>query len=156
MKTIQELYNEITANDKLKEEYLKAYDEGSVAGFLSLHDCPASADELCVLFKMPKPEAAPVMLDDETLDEVSGGGSTGFINNSIGGKDYLLIENDEINNLILKTNTSFINNSAINSEPNPIDKADFNIKESTFIDNRIIYNKNNEIKYINETDFNKN
>ena len=134
MKTIEELYNEIMANDKLRKEYLKAYDEESIADFLSLHDCPASADEFCDMFKMPSSENNFLMLDDETLDEVSGG-LNGFIDNSIGGENYFLNENECF---IIQTKTNFINNSAKNEGTTIINNTDFNIKQSMFIDNKVI------------------
>lgn len=134
MKTIEELYNEIMANDKLRKEYLKAYDEESIADFLSLHDCPASADELCDMFKKLSSENNFLMLDDETLDEVSGG-LNGFIDNSIGGENYFLNENECF---IIQTKTNFINNSAKNERTTIINNTDFNIKQSMFIDNKVI------------------
>jgi hypothetical protein len=74
------------------------------------------------------------MLDDETLDEVSGG-LNGFIDNSIGGEDYFLNENECF---IIQTKTNFINNSAKNEGTTFINNTDFNIKQSMFIDNKVI------------------
>ena len=46
MKTLQELYKEIMANEKLKDEIVKAYKAGKVVEFVKAHGCNATMDEI--------------------------------------------------------------------------------------------------------------
>lgn len=71
MKTIEELYNEVVANEELKKEFitLKA-DE--VEDFAKAHGCEATLDEIKDFFKSRKESGE---LSDAELSQVSGGKS---------------------------------------------------------------------------------
>lgn len=59
MKTMEELFAEIKANQKLKEEALEALQSGTLADFLKAHDCSASVKE-AVRFVKAKAEKSGI------------------------------------------------------------------------------------------------
>ena len=69
MKTVQELYNEIIADDELKKAYFKATQDGKLWEFIAEHDCDATVEELDE-FMMARPAGE---LSDDELDNVAGG-----------------------------------------------------------------------------------
>ena len=72
MKTLQELYNEITASDELKAAFADAAKGGKAAEFLKAQGCEATAEELAAFLKGQKSGE----LSDEELDNVGGGCDT--------------------------------------------------------------------------------
>ena len=71
MKTIQELYNEIMANQELKAQFIEAASTGKQAEFLKQHDCQATAEEVLAFLKAKEQEDAPLSLDK--LENAAGG-----------------------------------------------------------------------------------
>lgn len=61
MKTKEELLKEVLADDKLKEEALKAVKADKLADFLKAHDCDASVEEV-IAFVKKKAEKAGIPL----------------------------------------------------------------------------------------------
>lgn len=57
MKTMEELFKEVLANDKLKEEAVKAIKADKLADFLKAHNCNASVDEVIAFVKAKAEEA---------------------------------------------------------------------------------------------------
>lgn len=51
MKTIQDLYKEIVADKKLREELLAAFQAGKVEEFAKAHGCNATMDEIKAFVK---------------------------------------------------------------------------------------------------------
>ena len=70
MKTLQDLYSEVIANDELKTEFMEAAKDGRPMEFLKAHDCEATAEELAAFMK----ERTTGELSDEELDDAAGGG----------------------------------------------------------------------------------
>ena len=68
MKTLQELYKEITASDELKTAFVEAAKDGKTADFLKEQGCEATAEELAAFLKGQTGE-----ISDEELDSVAGG-----------------------------------------------------------------------------------
>ena len=71
MKTFQEFYNEILANDELKAAFAEAAKSGKTEEFLKAQGCEVTAEELAEFLKSQTGE-----LSDEELDNASGGCST--------------------------------------------------------------------------------
>ena len=69
MKTIEELYNEVIANEDLKEEFIKAFEENKVEEFMKKNGCDATMEDL----KQFASEEIP--LSEDELDNAAGGGS---------------------------------------------------------------------------------
>ena len=69
MKTLQDLYNEVIANDELKTEFMEAAKDGRPMEFLKAHDCEATEEELSAFLK----ERESGELSDEELDNAAGG-----------------------------------------------------------------------------------
>jgi hypothetical protein len=59
-KTLEELYKEIVADEKMKDGIVKAYKEGKVVEFVKAHGCDATMDEI-VAFAKTKLEDFPVL-----------------------------------------------------------------------------------------------
>ncbi len=72
MKTLEQLYEEISANAELKKEYKKATGDKKIIDFLKAHDCDATQSELDAFISSKKNKE----LADDDLDMVSGGGCT--------------------------------------------------------------------------------
>lgn len=70
MKTLEELYNEVKADEALMEEYFKAGADGKVEEFLRAHGCEASAEEAEAFLAAHEPCGE---LTDDELDDVSAG-----------------------------------------------------------------------------------
>ncbi len=51
MKTIEELFNEVKANEKLKEEGIAAIQEGKLGAFMKAHGCDASEKDAIAYVK---------------------------------------------------------------------------------------------------------
>jgi fatty acid-binding protein DegV len=60
MKTVQELFKEIKADEGLKEEAIKAYKDGKIEEFAKAHGCNASMDEITAFVKKKLAES-PVL-----------------------------------------------------------------------------------------------
>ena len=70
MKTIEELYNEILANEELKKEFLTLKPE-EVEGFAAKYGCKAGLDEIKAFLEAKKNQTGE--LSDEELDQIAGG-----------------------------------------------------------------------------------
>ena len=77
MKSLDEMYQEVMADEALKEEFTAAFRDGRVSEFLKAHDCDATEAEVNdYVYGMKEEELS---LDD--LDNVAGGGC-GFANSN--------------------------------------------------------------------------
>ena len=70
MKTIEEFYNEVIANDELKKEFLLLKGEG-VEEFATKHGCKATEDEIKDFLLEKKNSEGE--LSEEELDQIAGG-----------------------------------------------------------------------------------
>jgi len=70
MKNLDEMYQEVMADEALKEEFIAALRDGGVSEFLKAHDCDATEAEVNDYVYGRKEEE--LSLDD--LDNVAGGG----------------------------------------------------------------------------------
>ena len=75
MKTIQELYNEVMANEELKEQFIEAAKAGRQEEFLKEHGCEATTEELRTFFEAKANEDAPLSFDE--LENAAGGACNG-------------------------------------------------------------------------------
>ena len=76
MKTLDELYREVLADDSLKNEYMEAEKNGGIEDFLKSHGCNASAEEFgafITALEDENGEASHGELTDDELDNVSAG-----------------------------------------------------------------------------------
>lgn len=73
MKTLQELYGEIIADDEQKRAFVEAMEAGNVEDFLRRRDCSATEDEVREFLEAKAAEDDPVQLTDDQLEEISGG-----------------------------------------------------------------------------------
>ena len=71
MKTIQELYTEVMANQELKKKFIEAAKAGKQADFLKEHGCEASVEEVAAFLKAQAEEDAPLSMDE--LENSAGG-----------------------------------------------------------------------------------
>ncbi len=69
MKSLEELYKEVQANEELKKEFVLAFKEGRVESFLKAHDCDATAADVMTFLSSAKEEAAT----EDDLAKVAGG-----------------------------------------------------------------------------------
>jgi hypothetical protein len=74
MKTVQELYGEVVASDRLKKAFTKAMKANKLEDFLKAHDCEATVEEVAEFIEAKASEDAPIELSDEELKYVAGGG----------------------------------------------------------------------------------
>ncbi len=51
MKTIEELFNEVKSDEKLKEEGIAAIQEGKLGAFMKAHGCNASEEDAIAYVK---------------------------------------------------------------------------------------------------------
>ncbi|MBR4575984.1 MAG: hypothetical protein IKO25_02165 [Clostridia bacterium] len=75
MKTIQELYNEIMANQELKAQFIEAANAGKQEAFLKEHGCEATLEEVAAFLKEKSEQDAPLALDE--LENAAGGECNG-------------------------------------------------------------------------------
>ena len=73
MKTLQELYNEVTASDKLKKAFVEAMKSNSVKEFLESHGCAATLEEVGEFLAEKAAGDRPLELSPEQLAKVAGG-----------------------------------------------------------------------------------
>ena len=71
MKTIQELYNEVMANEELKEQFIEAAKAGRQEEFLKEHGCDATAAEVSAFLDAKANEDAQLSFDE--LENAAGG-----------------------------------------------------------------------------------
>ena len=69
MKTLQELYGEVIASDKLKKEFAEAAKSGKTEDFLKANGCEVSEEDLVAFLK----DRSGKELTDEELDNAAGG-----------------------------------------------------------------------------------
>ena len=73
MKTIQELYSEIMANDELKKAFVEAMKAGKLEDFLKEHGCEATEEEVKEFVEAKAASDAPIELSDDELKHVAAG-----------------------------------------------------------------------------------
>ena len=73
MKTVQELYSEVIASDKLKKAFVKAMKANKLEDFLKAHGCEATVEEVQEYIEAKAAEDAPIELSDDELKLVAGG-----------------------------------------------------------------------------------
>ena len=71
MKTIQELYNEIMANQELKAQFIEAAKAGKQEAFLKEHGCEATLEDVKAFLEAKQQEDAPLSFDE--LENAAGG-----------------------------------------------------------------------------------
>ena len=71
MKTIQELYNEVMANEELKAQFIEAAKAGRQEEFLKEHGCDATTAEVSDFLAAKENEDAPLSFDE--LENAAGG-----------------------------------------------------------------------------------
>ena len=74
MKTIQELYNEVMANEELKAQVIEAGKAGKLDAFLREHGCEATKEEVAAFLKEKANEDRP--LSQNELENAAGGKCT--------------------------------------------------------------------------------
>ena len=73
MKTLQELYGEIIANDELKKAFVEAMKSNEIGDFLRAHGCEATVEEAQEFVETKAAEDAPIELSEDELKRVAGG-----------------------------------------------------------------------------------
>ena len=73
MKTIQELYTEIMANDELKKAFVEAMKAGKLEDFLKERGCEATEEEVKEFVETKAASDAPIELSDDELKHVAAG-----------------------------------------------------------------------------------
>lgn len=73
MKTIQELYSEIMANDEMKKAFVEAMKAGKLEDFLKEHGCEATEEEVKEFVETKAASDAPIELSDDELKHVAAG-----------------------------------------------------------------------------------
>ena len=73
MKTIQELYSEIMANDEMKKVFVEAMKAGKLEDFLKEHGCEATEEEVKEFVETKAASDAPIELSDDELKHVPAG-----------------------------------------------------------------------------------
>ena len=71
MKTIQEFYNEVMADNELKTQFIEAAKENRQEEFLKEHDCEATTEEIRAFLEEKSNEDAPLSFDE--LENAAGG-----------------------------------------------------------------------------------
>ena len=74
MKTVQEFYKEVMANEELKEQFIEAAKAGRQEEFLKEHGCDATAAEVSAFLDAKANEDAPLSFDE--LENAAGGKCT--------------------------------------------------------------------------------
>ena len=77
MKTLDELYVEVNADDALKDEYIEAAENGKIGEFLKTHDCEASLSEFDEFMKNADGKNGELSYDE--LDNVAAGKKCGTV-----------------------------------------------------------------------------
>lgn len=75
MKTLQEPYDEIIADDERKRAFVEVINAGNIDDFMRQHDCPATTEEVKEFLEAKAAQASPTELTAEQLEEVAGGTS---------------------------------------------------------------------------------
>ena len=75
MKTVQEFYKEVMANEELKEQFIEAAKAGRQEEFLKEHGCDATAAEVSAFLDAKANEDAPLSFDE--LENAAGGACNG-------------------------------------------------------------------------------
>jgi len=71
MKTLQELYNEIIANDELKKAFVEAAKDNKIVEFAKEHGVETSLDEIKAFLEASKPQEKE--LAPEEMENAAGG-----------------------------------------------------------------------------------
>ena len=70
-KSLQDLYDEVVANESLVKEFLKTEKEGKIVEFAKNHGCSATAEEIKNFVESKIPSGGELSLEE--LDAVAGG-----------------------------------------------------------------------------------
>ncbi len=73
MKTVQELYSEVIASDKLKKAFVKAMKANKLEDFLKANGCEATAEEVQEFLEAKAAADTPIELTDDQLKFVAAG-----------------------------------------------------------------------------------
>ena len=73
MKTVQELYSEVIASDKLKKAFVKAMKANKLENFLKANGCEATAEEVQEFLEAKAAADTPIELTDDQLKFVAAG-----------------------------------------------------------------------------------
>ena len=73
MKTVQELYSEVIASDKLKKAFVKAMKANKLEDFLKANGCEATAEEVQEFLAAKAAADTPIELTDDQLKFVAAG-----------------------------------------------------------------------------------
>ena len=74
MKTLQEMYNEIIADEELKKAFLEAAENGKIVEFAQAQGCEASPEEITAFAEKAMGKTSENgVLSDEELENVAGG-----------------------------------------------------------------------------------
>ena len=76
MKTLNELYTEVTASDELKNEFLALKTPEDVVAFAKKNGCDATLDDIKAFFE--EKQKASGELSEEDLEQVAGGKSATY------------------------------------------------------------------------------
>jgi len=71
MKTLQELYSEITANDELKKAFVEAAKDNKIVEFAKEHGVETTVDEIKAFLEASKPQEGE--LAPEEMENAAGG-----------------------------------------------------------------------------------
>lgn len=75
MKSLQELYDEVTGDDALKKSFVEAMSEGATEDFLKEHGCEATREEVLEFLEGKARANDPMELSADELAKVAGGTS---------------------------------------------------------------------------------
>lgn len=73
MKTVQELYDETIASDKLKKAFVAAMKANKLEGFLRTNGCEATEEEVKEFLEAKAAEDTPIELSDDQLKDIAAG-----------------------------------------------------------------------------------
>ena len=86
MKTLQELFQEVSANDELKKAFIEAGNNDKLNDFLKEHGCDATKEEVVAFLTEKANEDKPLSV--EQLEQAAGGGTWTDLVNAIIGNYY--------------------------------------------------------------------
>ena len=71
MKTIQELYNEVMADNELKKAFIASFTDGTAQKLIKEHGCDASVEDVQAFLKEKAGDDKPLSADE--LQDAAGG-----------------------------------------------------------------------------------
>ena len=73
MKTMQELYDEIFANDELKKAFAEAMKANKLEDFLKEHGCESTEEEVREFIETKAAADSPIELSEDELKHIAAG-----------------------------------------------------------------------------------